>query len=75
MDRIETVFIATDVIQLDQLLKWMGMIETGGQSRFLIEAGKVQVNGVVVTERRKKVYPGECLRVNGKEYFIAQEIE
>jgi len=75
MNQSEIVYISTEVIQLDQLLKWMGLSETGGQSRFLIAAEKVQINGIIVTERKKKIYPGDCLTIGGQEYRILQEIE
>lgn len=75
MTRIEMVGITTEVIQLDQLLKWMGLTETGGQARFLIDAGKIQVNGMIVRERRKKIHPGDCLLIEGQEYNILQETE
>jgi len=75
MTRIEMVGITTEVIQLDQLLKWMGLTETGGQARFLIDAGKIQVNGMIVRERRKKIHPGDWLLIEGQEYKILQETE
>jgi len=75
MKNVEVITISTNVIQLDQLLKWMGLSETGGQARFLIDAGKVKVNDSVVDEKRKKIYPGDYLVIDGQKYFIRQEIE
>jgi ribosome-associated protein len=75
MSAIEIVAVSTDVIQLDQLLKWMGLTETGGQARFLIDAGKVQVNGQTVKERRKKIYPGDCVMIDGQEYRVLRDTE
>ena len=75
MNQGEIVYISTEVIQLDQLLKWMGLSETGGQSRFLIAAEKVRINGIIVTVRKRKIYPGDCLTIGGQEYRILQEIE
>jgi len=63
------------MIHLDQLIKWMGLKETGGQARFLIDSGKVKMNGVIVRERRKQVHPGDILVIEGMEYRIQQEIE
>jgi len=75
MKQSEVISISTEVIQLDQLLKWMGVIVTGGQARFLIGKGKVQVNGNIVTERRKKIHSGDFLKIDDLEYKILQEIE
>ena len=75
MESIEIVKISTDVIQLDQLLKWMGLTETGGQARFLIDAGQIKINECVTTERRRKIYPGDLLVIEGQQYRIIQEKE
>lgn len=75
MKQSKIISISTDMIQLDQLLKWMGVISTGGQARFLIGEGKVWVNGNIVIERRKKIYSGDFLKIDDHEYKILQEIE
>jgi len=62
---METIEIKTDVIQMDQLLKWAGIIESGGQMKFLIEDQVIKLNQVLVTEKRKKVFPGDILEING----------
>jgi len=75
MESIEIVKISTAVIQLDQLVKWMGLTETGGQARFLIDDGQVMVNDFVITERRKKIHSGDLLVIEGQQYRIVQEKE
>lgn len=67
------VNIFSDRIQLDQLLKWMGVVDTGGQSRLLIDEGLVQVNGVLVKERRKKIYPGDRIKVKNRIFLVVKE--
>ena len=71
---IQSVSITTDSIHLDQLLKWMGLSETGGQSRILIDNGSVLVNGIVIRERRRKINPGDMLNIEGQEYLIVSEV-
>ncbi len=71
---METIFIHTDWIQLDQALKKEGIIGTGGEIAFFLEQNKVFLNGKKVTEKRKKLYPGDCLSVQEKEYQIVREI-
>ena len=68
----QTAEITTESIQLDQFIKWLGITETGGQARFLVDDGNVSVNGVRVTERRKKLLPGDCVVIEGTEYLIKQ---
>ena len=62
---MENIEIKTDVIQMDQLLKWAGIIESGGQMKFMIEDQVIKLNHVLVTEKRKKVFPGDILEING----------
>ncbi len=62
---MEIIEIKTDVIQMDQLLKWAGIIESGGQMKFMIEDQVIKLNQVLVTEKRKKVFPGDILEING----------
>lgn len=71
----EIVAISTDFIQLDQLIKWIGVTETGGQARFLIDEGKVNVNGVVSLQRRKKIFPGDRVMIGIQEYIVIRENE
>lgn len=47
--------ITTEFIKLDQLLKFAGITQTGGESKVLINEGLVLVNGQVVKERGKKL--------------------
>lgn len=71
---METISIRTEKIQLDQLLKREGIIETGGQVRFLLEDQMVYLNGSLVTEKRKQIRIGDVLKiVDVGEFTITQE--
>lgn len=60
---MEIIEITTPVIQLDQLLKWAGIVETGGQVRLFIDDGLIKVNGINIHERRKKIHPGDIVEI------------
>ena len=60
-----TVKIHTDFIKLDALLKFAGVAETGGQSKELVAAGTVLVNGFTCTMRGKKIRPGDRVEADG----------
>ena len=64
-----TITIDTDYIPAMALLKLAGVTGTGGQAGYGIEAGLVSLDGTVIHEKRKKVYPGQVLTV-GKEWQI-----
>lgn len=58
------------MIQLNQLLKWIGVLETGGQIGFLLARRAILLNGVVVQEKRKKIYPGDTVTINNDDYIV-----
>ena len=61
----QAVCIHTEYIQIDQLLKLEGVIETGGQIKELIDDQVLTLNGQLVTEKRKKCRPGDVIGIEG----------
>lgn len=66
---MERIVIQTDTIQLDQLLKLAGVVPTGGAVKQLLLEGRILINGVPETARRKKIAPGDVvtLKWDGEE--------
>lgn len=60
---MEKISIHTETIQLDQLLKWAGIIESGGQIKYFLDNESISVNGKIVTEKRKKIIAGDVVEV------------
>lgn len=60
------VAIRGDHIELAQLLKFGGLVDTGGEAKQVIGAGQVELNGAVETQRGKKVVPGDKVSYNGQ---------
>lgn len=57
-------------IQLDQFLKWKGLVSTGGQAKTVIQGGEVQLNGVVETRRKKKLRAGDKVTFAGRTLIV-----
>jgi len=57
-------------IQLDQFLKIVGVAQTGGQAKLLIQAGEVQVNGEIETRRGKKLVTGDRVTAIGQTFQV-----
>ncbi len=57
-------------IKLDQFLKLMGVVQTGGQAKMLIQDGQVKVNGRVETQRGKKLAEGDRVAVMGSTFTV-----
>jgi ribosome-associated protein len=60
-------------IQLDQFLKWKGLVSTGGQAKLVIQGGEVQLNGVVETRRKKKLKTGDKVTFAGRTLTVDLE--
>ncbi|MGG6293856.1 RNA-binding S4 domain-containing protein [Leptolyngbya sp. AN02str] len=58
------------IIKLDQYLKLMGLVQTGGEAKLLIQAGEVKVNGVVETRRGRKLVSGDRLMTLGQTFTV-----
>lgn len=71
----QIVKISSAMIQLNQLLKWIGVLETGGQIAFLLDEKAILLNGVAIQEKRKKIYPGDTVTINNEEYFVMRDEE
>lgn len=65
----EIISIYTDYIQLDQLLKYANILATGGQIKELLAEELITLNGTIVTEKRKKIYPNDVVSI-GDEISI-----
>lgn len=51
-----------EFIQLNQLLKLLGLVETGGEANQIISDGLILLNGTVETQKRKKIRPGDVIK-------------
>ena len=68
--REETIRITTEYIKLQDLLKFSGAAETGGEAKEAIQAGEVRVNGEVCTMRGKKMRPGDAAELSGMRILV-----
>ena len=66
----EHVKIETEFIKLQDLLKFAGAVETGGEAKLLIQDGEVKVNGEVCTMRGKKIWPGDRAELDGQVFLV-----
>jgi ribosome-associated protein len=71
---VQTFILKTDFIALNQLLKALGWAETGGHAHELIDSGLVQIDGIVETQRRKKVRVGMHVTCEGNSVVIAESV-
>ena len=70
---MDSILIHTDFIKLDAMLKFAGLVETGGEAKLLIQQGQVQVNGEVCTMRGKKLHPGDEVTFMANTWRVTEE--
>lgn len=70
---MESIAVYGDYIQLDQLLKKIDRISSGGETGAFLAAHKVTLNGKPVYEKRKKIRPGDVFAIDGSEYQMKAE--
>ena len=72
----EQIAIITEFITMDKLLKFSGVADTGGQAFLMVEDGIIKLNGKLVTEKRKKVFPGDVVNIDNQiELTVIKEAE
>lgn len=59
-----------EYIQLNQLLKLLGLVESGGEANQRIVDGEVIVNKEIEYQKRKKLRPGDVVVFQRKSIVI-----
>ena len=59
-----------DFIRLGQVLKAVGMVDTGAEAKEVIQEGLVSVNGEIETRRGRKLYKGDIASYDGREVQV-----
>lgn len=62
-----------EYIQLNQLLKLLNLVESGGEANQVITDGEVLVNNLTETQKRKKLRPGDSVSFAGQTIEITME--
>lgn len=62
--------IKDDHIKLGQALKLSGAAGSGVDAKYIVTEGLVKVNGQVCLERGKKLYKGDVINFDDKDYII-----
>ncbi len=70
---MENIKIHTEYIKLDDLLKFSGLVVTGGQAKAVILEGMVKVDGEVCLMRGKKLRGGEIVEFEGNQVKVVTE--
>lgn len=69
MNKIE-FSLTSDFIELMKLLKLLGLVETGGHAKNVIEDGLVKYNNEIEFRKRKKLFKGDTVLYNNNHITI-----
>lgn len=59
-----------EFIELNDLLKIMGLCDSGGMAKIVITEGHVKVDGQVELRRRSKIRAGQMVEFNGRTIVV-----
>jgi len=62
-----TVEISIEPLELYKVLKFEGMVGSGGEAKLVIVDGLVRLNSEVETRKRKKVVSGDIIEFGGEK--------
>ena len=68
------VIIRNEPVELHKILKFEGMVPSGGVAKLAIESGDVMVNGEVETRKRKKMVSGDIIEFNGEQIRLVAAV-
>ena len=64
--------LKTEFIELDNMLKVLGLVASGAEARQSIQAGSIKVNGQVETRVRRKLRAGDSVEFKDQRISIVK---
>ena len=62
--------INREPVELYKILKFEGLVGTGGEAKIVIDQGMVKVNGQVELRRRNKIKSGDVIEFKEVQYTV-----
>jgi ribosome-associated protein len=61
------VILSKPAVELYKILKFEGLISSGGEAKAAIDAGLVKVNGEVETRKRRQINAGDIIEFGSEK--------
>jgi len=71
---MKNVYIKHQPVELFKLLKFEGLVGSGGEAKHVVAEGLVKVNGEVEIRKRKKIVAGDVVEFNKEKMLIELEL-
>jgi len=62
------VEVTKEPVELYKILKFEGMVSSGGEAKSVIAEGKVSVNGKKETRKRNKIFSGDIIEFGNEKF-------
>ena len=63
--RSETFRLVGEYVELNNLLKLVGLVDSGGAGKALVAAGEVRVDGAIESRKTAKIRAGQVVECRG----------
>ena len=67
---MKEIEISKQPVELYKILKFEGIVHSGGEAKAVIDKGQVLVNGEIETRKRKKIVAGDIIGFADEKYKI-----
>ena len=67
-DEVQVVELMKQPIDLFKILKFEGLVASGGEAKAAIAGGLVTLNAVIETQKRKKIFSDDIIEFDGISY-------
>jgi len=67
---VKIVEITKEPVELYKILKFEGIVSSGGEAKAVIDDGQVLVNGEIEKRKRKKIMSGDVIEFMSNEYKV-----
>lgn len=70
---MKDVMINKEPVELYKVLKFEGLVGTGGEAKIVVAEGLVSVNGEIEIRKRRKLVAGDVIEFNGELMTLVLE--
>lgn len=70
---MQDVLINREPVELYKVLKFEGLVGTGGEAKMVVAQGLVTVNGEPEMRKRCKLHVGDVIEFNGEKLRLVME--
>ncbi len=68
--QLRKIVISREPVELYKILKFEGIVSSGGEAKAVINDGQVLVNGAPETRKRKKMVSGDIIEFMNEKYEL-----